>query len=80
MRSLILALCVSSLAGCADKAVAPLQIPPCDKPQTIQAVGLTGLQAARLWNRDREALRVCGARLEVSQGRAVSLDAPPVVR
>jgi hypothetical protein len=42
---------------------------PCDAPQAIPAGGLTAKRAAILWNRDREALRICGARLATVTAR-----------
>lgn len=63
MRYLTMALCVSMLAGCADHQTAKPIVAPCDAPQIIPKGGLTGKRAAILWNRDRENLRVCGARL-----------------
>lgn len=63
MRFLTLALCACLLNGCAKPAVAPVPVAPCEAPQAIPSGGLTAKRAAILWNRDREALRTCGARL-----------------
>jgi predicted small lipoprotein YifL len=67
MRFLIPALLVFSLLGCGKPI--PLAQPPCDDPVPRPTHSLTGLEAAKQWNRDREALRICKLRNEAASGR-----------
>jgi hypothetical protein len=68
MRFLMSALLALSLAGCAKPPV-PLAQPPCDDPVPAPTHALSGLEAAKQWNRDREALRICKLRNEAASGR-----------